>query len=215
MPELKANVSFNLVGISRNRSRRFFTYFVMVNLVELAARIKKSRTAQGLTLEQLADRAGIAKGMLSKIENFRVTPSLPTLAKLSEALGTTISSLFDGLDHSPAVSVTRWKDRLEVDRDRELSNILYHSLAPDRPNRRMDPFELTVPAKGGREKALAHQGEEFLTVLKGRISFEIGEEILALEAGDSVYFNAEIPHRLINEHKTEAKILCVFLDPVS
>jgi transcriptional regulator with XRE-family HTH domain len=184
----------------------------MVNLVELSARIKKLRISQGLTLEQLAGRAGIAKGMLSKIENFRVTPSLPTLVKLSDALGTTISSLFDGLDHSPAVSVTRRADRLEVDRDRELSNIRYQSLAHERPNRRMDPFELIVPAKGGRDKALAHQGEEFLTVLKGRVTLEIGEEVLALEAGDSVYFNAEIPHRLINDHTVEAKVLCVFLD---
>ncbi len=187
----------------------------MVNLVELAARIRKNRIGLGLTLEQLAELAGIAKGMLSKIENFRVTPSLPTLAKLADALGTSLSGLFEGLDHSPPVSVTRRADRLQVDRDRELSNILYESLAHDRPNRRMDPFELTVPANGGRKKALAHQGEEFLTVLKGRVSFEIGEEMHALEAGDSVYFNAEIPHRLINEHKTEAKILCVFLDPES
>jgi transcriptional regulator with XRE-family HTH domain len=177
----------------------------MVNLVELAARIKKSRLGLGLTLEQLADNAGLAKGMLSKVENFRVTPSLPTLAKLAEALGISMSALFEGLDHSPAISVTRKAERVSVDRDRELSNISYHSLAHHRPNRRMDPFELTVPAEGGREKALPHQGEEFLTVLGGKVTLEIGEDSIDLEEGDSAYFNAEIPHRLQNPHKEEAR----------
>jgi transcriptional regulator with XRE-family HTH domain len=184
----------------------------MVNLVELAARIKKSRLNLGLTLEQLAEKAGLAKGMLSKIENFRVTPSLPTLAKLADALGIPISALFEGLNNSPAISVTRKGERIEVDRDRELSNIGYHSLAHHRPNRRMDPFELTVPAEGGRDKALAHQGEEFLTVLGGQVVLEIGDDVISLETGDSVYFNAEIPHRLQNTNKKAAKVLCVFLD---
>lgn len=184
----------------------------MVNLVELATRIKKSRLGLGLTLEQLADKAGLAKGMLSKVENFRVTPSLPTLAKLAEALGLPLSSLFEGLEHSPAISVTRRDERVAVDRDREHSNIDYYSLAHHRPNRRMDPFELTVPPEGGRDKALAHQGEEFLTVLVGRVILEIGDDVISLKSVDSVYFNAEIPHRLKNPNKKEARVLCVFLD---
>ncbi|MDB2673694.1 cupin domain-containing protein, partial [Akkermansiaceae bacterium] len=106
----------------------------------------------------------------------------------------------------------RKDERVAVDRDRELSNINYLSLAHHRPNRRMDPFELIVPGGGGREKALPHQGEEFLTVLAGKVSLEIGEDMIALEAGDSVYFNAEIPHRLQNNHKKAARVLCVFLD---
>jgi hypothetical protein len=74
----------------------------------------------------------------------------------------------------------------------------------------MDPFILTVPAGGGRSKNLAHEGEEFLRVLAGKVQFHYGDGVHELAAGDSLYFDAATPHRLVNPGSKDAQVLCVF-----
>lgn len=149
---------------------------------------------------------------MSKVENFRVTPTLPTLAKLCETLGVKLSELVDGLDEKPRLCIVRRNRRKAVERDGGESNIVYNSLAHGRANRSMDPFELIVPAQGGRKEPMAHEGEEFLTVLEGKVQFEFDGKIETLEAGDSLYFDAETDHRLFNVTDKDARVLCVFLE---
>jgi transcriptional regulator with XRE-family HTH domain len=182
-----------------------------MNVVELASRIKAARMSKGYTLDRVAEISGLGKGLLSKVENFRVTPSLPTLAKLCEALGMSLSELFEGLDEKPKLSITRVSERKEIERDRDQSDINYHALAHGRPDRNMDPFVLEVPAGGGRREPMPHEGEEFLIVLKGGISFEYSGEVHQLKEGDAAYFDAEVDHRVFNPSAKDAKILCVFL----
>lgn len=182
-----------------------------MNLVELASRIKTARLARGYTLDRVAELSGLGKGLLSKVENFRVTPSLPTLAKLSEALGISMPELFEGLDEKPRLTIVRNNDRKEVERNREQSNINYLSLAHLRLNRRMDPFLLVIPAGGGRREPMPHEGEEFLMVISGSVSFEYDGEVHTMEEGDAAYFDAEVDHRVFNPGKREARTLCVFL----
>jgi transcriptional regulator with XRE-family HTH domain len=182
-----------------------------MNLVELSSRIRAARRAKGYTLDRVAELSGLAKGMISKVENFRVTPSLPTLVRLSEALGIRLSDLFEGLDARPKLSIVRRGERREFERDREHSDIRYESLAHGRTDRRMDPFELRVPAQGGRSEEMAHEGEEFMVVLEGEVEFHFDGTVHGMQAGDSAYFDGETPHRLANPGHREARVLCVFL----
>lgn len=182
-----------------------------MNLVELASRLKSARLSKGYTLDRVAELSGLGKGLLSKVENFRVTPSLPTLARLCEALGMNLSELFLGLDEKPKLSITRVAERRKHERDRDQSNIDYFALAHGRPDRQMDPFVLEVPAGGGRREAMPHEGEEFLIVLDGDIVFEYNGETHPLASGDCAYFDAEVAHRVYNTTGQDAKILCVFL----
>ena len=78
-----------------------------MNLVQLAQRIRSARTDRQLTLEQLAERTGLTKSVLSKFENFRVTPSLGALGNIAEALGVTMSELLDGVDEKPKMVVVQ------------------------------------------------------------------------------------------------------------
>lgn len=182
-----------------------------MNLVELSSRIRTARRAKGYTLDRVAELSGLAKGMISKVENFRVTPSLPTLVRLAEALGIRLSDLFDGLDARPKLSVVRRGERREFERDREQSDIRYESLAHGRADRRMDPFELVVPAGGGRSESMAHEGEEFMLVLDGAVEFHFAGRVHRLATGDAAYFDAETPHRLSNPGMHDARVPCVFL----
>lgn len=182
-----------------------------MNLVELAQRIKARRLDQRLTIEDVAAQAGLTRSWLSKVENFRVTPSLPALGKIAIALDVSVSDLLDGLDQRPPLIIIRKGERKVVQRDQSKKNkSVYESLAHSRMNRAMDPFLITIPGGVSREEAMDHEGEEFLYVQSGSIDFEYDGELTALRAGDSLYFDATIPHRLINPHKRKAEVLCVF-----
>lgn len=181
-----------------------------MNLVELAQRIKNLRLQQHLTLEQVASQTGLTRSWLSKVENFRVTPSLPALGQIADALGVPVSQLFEGLDRRPQIVVIRRDERQKVERDGESSDILYESLAYKRSSRVMDPFLLTVPPGGERREALGHEGEEFLIVISGRVDMWYSDEVFHLAEGDSLYFDAHIEHRLANPYEVSAEVICVF-----
>lgn len=187
-----------------------------MNLSELAQRIRAIRREQGLTLEEVASRSGLTRSWLSKVENFRVTPSLTALGQIAQILGVPISELVAGLDEKPELVVVRHTERKVVDRDQSAVNTTrYESLAHKRSDRKMDPFLLTIPAGVAREQALGHEGEEFLIVQSGRVDFEYDSELYHLEAGDSLYFDASVPHRLINPSESTTQVLCVFSSPRS
>ena len=187
---------------------------VGMGLVELAQRIKQLRMDKRLTIEQLATQTGLTRSWLSKVENFRVTPSLPALFKIAANLGVRLSELVDGLDDSPELCVVRKGEGKRIDRDSSPDNdTVYESLAHHRQNRAMEPFLLTIPAHGGRKQLLPHDGEEYLMVISGDVSFVYGEEELDLAAGDSLYLNGSTPHRVHNPHDQPATVLCVFFVP--
>lgn len=181
-----------------------------MNLVELAQRIKSRRLEKRLTLEAVAARTGLTRSWLSKVENFRVTPSLPALGQIAAALEVPIADLVQGLDQRPRLVVVRRRERQVIQRDKPSSNTVYESLAFKRPDRKMDPFVLKVPPGEAKRLAKPHEGEEFLMVIAGRVDFEYDGELHNLAAGDSLYFDANAKHRLLNPHKKPAEVLCVF-----
>ena len=181
-----------------------------MNLVELAQRIKARRLEKRLTLEQVASRTGLTRSWLSKVENFRITPSLQALGQIAASLETSVASLFEGLEAHPRLAIVRRGERQLVERDKPRSHTRYESLAFKRPDRKMDPFMLTVPPDETKRLALPHEGEEFLLVITGRVDFEYGGELHKLNSGDSLYFDANAKHRLINGYRKAAEVLCVF-----
>jgi len=185
-----------------------------MNLVELAQRIRNQRLDKRLTLDDVAAKSGLTKSWLSKVENFRITPSLPALAQIASALDVTVAALVAGLDERPSLVKVGKDERKVIERDKSKTNTtVYESLAHRRPNRSMDPFLLTVPAGVARNEPLTHDGEEFLFVQQGAIEFEFDGTVHPLRKGDSLYFDSHIPHRIINPHKREAIVLCVFFEP--
>jgi transcriptional regulator with XRE-family HTH domain len=180
-----------------------------INMIELAQRLKRIRIQREYTLEDVASRAGLTRGWLSKVENFRVTPSLPALANIAGVLGVSLSELFEGLDSRPPVVVIHQDQRVTMKRDEDVSMLEYESLAHSRPSRNMDPFVIKVP-RADQRPMLSHAGEEFMYVLKGSITLEYGTDKYQLEAGDSAYFDGEHPHRMICVSDQTAEVIVVY-----
>jgi len=180
-----------------------------MNLIELATALKKARLDRGMTLEEVASRAGLTRGWLSKVENFRVTPSLPALGSISAALGIRLSELFEGIDAQPSFVITRKGEGMKIRRDEEVSDWIYEALAHGRPARKMDPFVILVPP-GEERPQMTHGGEEFVHILEGAIEFSFADERFRLDKGDSAYLNGTTPHTVKCVSTEPAKLLTVY-----
>jgi transcriptional regulator with XRE-family HTH domain len=163
----------------------------------IGARVGELRAKQGITLDQLAASTGFSKGYLSKIENSHKVPPIGTLSRIAAALSTDITSLLNAPTGAPdkAFSVVRAHERRSVVRGGTAFGYDYVGLADNRREKRMEPFLFTFPSQIDKYVFFEHEGEEFMFVLSGRVEWQCGGEKLVLEPGDSVYFDARLPHR--------------------
>jgi transcriptional regulator with XRE-family HTH domain len=167
----------------------------------IAGRVSKLRKTQRMTLESLADRAGLSKGYLSKIENGRSVPPIGTLARIAGVLGTDVGYFMQdaSVSETEQISVVRASERKSAVRGGSEFGYDYLSLAHKRRFKRMEPFVFRFPRKQKGKVDFEHEGEEFLFVLSGQIEFEIGDrknrQAWILEEGDSIYFDSNLPHK--------------------
>ncbi|MBI5017773.1 MAG: helix-turn-helix domain-containing protein [Deltaproteobacteria bacterium] len=170
----------------------------LLEKLNLGRRIKELRRQKGLTLKDLAERTALSSAMVSQVENNIVAPSIATLWIFAEALGVKIGYFFqeDG-DAAADYVVTRVGSEPRVQRN-ELPHMLpYKDLAHGLDERAMSPFLIDCddPCEFSI-KEMTYAGEEFLFVLKGRLAVEYGKQQFELGAGDSMYYNAQVPHRI-------------------
>ncbi|MSQ70271.1 MAG: helix-turn-helix domain-containing protein [Betaproteobacteria bacterium] len=162
----------------------------------LGAEMRRRRLAQRLTIAEVAKKASISIGMLSKLENGQSSASLDTLTNLSRALGVSLSMLFQGYppEEGGAQSVKRGRG-MEVVRRGTKRGHTYHLLASDRgPRRVFEPFLVTLTDKSEVFQRFEHPGTEFLHILEGKIEYRHGKHSYMLGRGDSLTFKGEIPH---------------------
>lgn len=181
-----------------------------MNLVMLSQRIRKIRNDRGMTLEQVAERTGLTRSVLSKVENFRVTPSLPALGRIAGALGVSLAELVEGLDERPQHVIVKRGEGTEIDRDKPVSPLRYFDLAIERPSKAMEPFLIEIPPGQGRDERMAHEGEEFLYVIEGSIQYWYGDEEFVLNAGDCLYADGAVEHALRNIGECRALFINVY-----
>lgn len=163
----------------------------------IGERFARLRAASGMTLERLAAATGLTKGYLSKIQNSRKLPPIATLSRIAQALGIGIGAFFGpgAPGGREAVTVVRARERMAVVRGGSAFGYDYEGLAHSRVVKRMEPFVFTFPPRIDQHVFFEHEGEEFVFVLSGRVAFQVGDERWTLGPGDSLYFDAGIPHR--------------------
>lgn len=182
----------------------------LLNLVDLGRRVRAARLARRLTLEQVVSRTDFTIGWLSKLENGQLSPSLEGLVKVAAVLDCRLESFLEGLSASPRHVVCR-RGAGGLTTQRNGAGATVENLAEAWQGRRMHPRILHVTRARGGRAAESSPGERFLLVLEGRVRLAYGEEQVPLEAGDSVYFDAAIPHELVAVDAT-ARVLSVSCD---
>lgn len=169
-------------------------------LTTLGGRVRHLRTSRGVTLDFLAECTGFSKGYLSRIENNKKTPPLGTLARIADALDTSLPQLLtpgalSTQNNSPFLSLVRGDARSEVVRGASAFGYDYVSLSDAGAEHHMLPMLFTFPAEIDKHVFFEHKGEEFMYILSGKVEWRVGHETYTLEPGDSLYFDARLPHR--------------------
>jgi transcriptional regulator with XRE-family HTH domain len=158
--------------------------------------LRKARVEQSLTITQVAQRAELSRGMLSKIETGQVASSLESLSRLTEALGITFSQIFRDYDAPEGgAQVVRSGEGLEVVRRGTRRGHTYHMLALNRGYKKnFEPFLISLDDESEAFPTFQHEGTQFIHILEGRMEYRHGKQIYALETGDSITFDAHVPH---------------------
>jgi len=180
------------------------------NLVRLGTRLKLARQTRGLTLKALADAANCSESLLSKVENGKISPSLPMLHRLVEVLGTNIGWMFEESDGEEGI-VFRAGTRplIALDPLRRGEGISLERIIPYSPGHLLQCNIHHIEAGGESAGPIQHAGEEVGYLLEGAIELMVAEKTFRLSAGDSFVFNSELPHWYRNVGDERASIFWV------
>jgi transcriptional regulator with XRE-family HTH domain len=177
----------------------------------IARNAKELRADRQWTLDQLAARSGVSKGMLVQIEQARTNPSIGTLCRLADAFGVSLAQLVELSVGStvrvvPADAVVRlWESGqgssgdllVGTDRNEHVELWRWH-LAP-----------------GDHHDSEGHLSgtKELLAVLAGTLTIEVGGEVHEVPSGGAVLFDADRPHQYRNDHRRALDLVLVVVQP--
>jgi transcriptional regulator with XRE-family HTH domain len=172
--------------------------------IDVGARLRTVRTTFGLSQRELARRAGVTNGLISLIEQNRVSPSVSSLKKLLDAVPMTLAEFFT-LDLTAAPQAFFGADELAEIGTPERSQRL---VAAKRPARQLTLLHERFAAGAATgEQMIAHRGEEGGVVVRGRIEITIGGATRVLGPGEAYYFSRQLPHRFRNVGREVCEIV--------
>jgi transcriptional regulator with XRE-family HTH domain len=161
----------------------------------IAERVRGFRLQLGLTVGQLAELANLSKGMLSKIENAQASPSLATLARLSEALKVPVTAFFRGLNEEQDVLLVKAGRGLDIQHKGSGPGHRYQSLGTMRaPHNTLETLLVTLTQRADAFPLYQHAGTELVYMIAGRLEYLYGDSKYLLEPGDTIQFVGEVPH---------------------
>lgn len=186
----------------------------------IGEKIKSLRTAKEISIEELAERSGLAIEQIRRIEENIDIPSLAPLIKIARTLGVRLGTFLDDQINETGAVICRHE---EEDDTISFSNnavdarqhLHYHSLSRSKTDRHMEPFVIDIDANQDKEFQLsAHEGEEFIMVLKGTLEINYGKQTYLLEEGDTIYYDSIVPHHVHAFEGQAARILAVIYTPI-
>jgi transcriptional regulator with XRE-family HTH domain len=179
----------------------------------ISSNIKKIRKQKKMTLQELADRTGLTKGYLSKVERSEKAPPYSTLNRIAGALGVEVTTVLKK-DFAPLQDTSfffgKKSDEQIICETTDFAGYDYVVLGAGKPGKNMEPFIIYAPFEIAR--MYEHEGEEFFYVMEGRLEFIYGDKTCIMETGDHVYFDSRIPHsgRSLGDKKAKLMVVIYF-----
>ncbi|MDN5747501.1 MAG: XRE family transcriptional regulator [Pseudonocardia sp.] len=161
----------------------------------IAERVREFRLRNGWTIGRLAEVCGLSKGMLSKIENAQTSPSLATLARLSEALAVPVTAFFRGLSEEQDVIFVKAGAGLNIEHRNSGAGHRYQTLGTMRaPHASLEPMLVTLTERAEAFPLYQHAGTELIFMISGKMEYCYGNARYLLEPGDTLQFVGEVAH---------------------
>ncbi|MGR3742677.1 MAG: helix-turn-helix domain-containing protein [Pseudooceanicola nanhaiensis] len=163
----------------------------------IGRQIRELRKRQRMTGAELAAKAGLSVGALSKIENGLISPSLSTLSAFSHALSVPIVNLFANYDQPRGAMHVKAGEGVEIERQGSRAghqyNLLGH-IGSTESGVVVEPYLLTLTKESDVFPVFQHEGVEFIYMLEGIVGYRHSETCYRLEPGDALLFDADAPH---------------------
>jgi len=172
----------------------------------IGPRLRRLRTQRGLGLADVAAAAGISVGFLSALERSQMSASVGTLRRLARYYRTNILDFFDTTESNTRLVRPLKRKVLEAGPGVRMELLAWG-------NKVMEPHLFRVKPKAGSGESYAHEGEEFLFVLRGELKIALDGEEYHLKRGDSFYFESATAHRWKNPGRSETWLLWVNTPP--
>jgi XRE family transcriptional regulator, regulator of sulfur utilization len=176
---------------------------------QVGERVRALRDAMGLSLRDLAERSGVSAPMLSQVERQETSPTIAVAAKIASGLELSLSQLLR-LDEGEHVTISRSGQRRRFER----GGHRFEELTPPLPGQRADVSLHTLKpgaATGGSDDPPMHEpgSRETAVVLTGTLALVVDGSRHELRSGDSVTFDADLPHHFENEGEGPTRFLAV------
>ncbi|HEU4379919.1 MAG TPA: XRE family transcriptional regulator [Hyphomicrobiaceae bacterium] len=180
----------------------------------IGTEVRRLRKSLDLTVAELGAAASISAGMLSKIENGGISPSLATLDALAKALNVPISALFAETEERRDCSFVKAGSGVRIERRGTKAGHLYdllgHSLAGDLG---VEPYLITLRKDAAPYTSFRHAGVEFLYMLSGQVRYRHADRTYLMQPGDALFFDATARHGPEELIETPMQYLSIIIYP--
>ena len=163
----------------------------------IGRQVRALRKQKGWTIAQYAAQVDVSEGMLSKIENGQVSPSLSMLQVLAQSLSVPFTSLFQGYDEDRPAMHVKAGEGVEAMRAGTRAGhhyTLLGLLSAQSSAVVVEPYMISLTEVSDTFETFQHAGMEFLYMLEGAVTYRHGDKLYDLEPGDSFFFDADAPH---------------------
>lgn len=190
-----------------------------IQAMQIGAKLRQRRELRGLTSIELAKRCDLSEARLMAMEQGFSMPTISVLLRIARELGVDVGFFFQDSKERRPVEVVRAKERIKVAQEHKegIAQGLYYdyeALTVNFPGAVMRPFHIEIDTGDHSQlEAAKHRGQEFIFVLEGDVEWRSDDETHRLSTGDSIYFNSEIPHRIIGLGSKKPKVLAVIYEP--
>jgi transcriptional regulator with XRE-family HTH domain len=177
----------------------------------LGERIRSAREMRGLSLDDISSRTGIDTATLNSIESKEIMPPLGQLIRLGKALDMKMGYFISPGVDKPVTVVRKGQGQAIArygKKKRQQFGYVYESLAPEKGNRMMEPFIVTLLPTEAEEFSI-HDGQEFIYVLDGEMKVQVGDQTEFLHPGDAIYYDSSQRHLVKSATRNKTTILAV------
>ena len=181
-------------------------------ILQISSKLKDYRKSKGITIQQLADRAQVSKGLISQIENNRTIPSLLVLINLIRSLGVDLNDFFADVEQASEskVIVKRSEEYHPFEKEQSKGFLYRRVMTRNIQNLPTDIVILELAPKATRAFMVKTNAFEYKYVISGQVEYIVGDQRYALIPGDSIFFDANLPHKPLNTGDTTALMLVMY-----
>ncbi|MDP4284929.1 MAG: XRE family transcriptional regulator [Bacteroidota bacterium] len=182
-------------------------------LIQVSSAIRELRKQKNITIQELADKANVSKGLISQVENNRTVPSLPVFMNIVKSLGMDLTDFFKDIptgNNGQKVIIKRAQDYQHFEKEHAKGFNYKRILTCTVNDHPVDIVLLELKKGAKRNKSVKTDAFEYKYIIRGKIEHLIDNETYILEEGDSIFFDGRMGHNPSNVGEDDALLLVVY-----